>query len=365
MRSRYEPLALGAPDAATFYRFLNQMLGELGQSHLEVAGPGVAAQPGLRPRGAPAAPAARRIPASCVRIIEGRPTVTLVRPQSSAERAGLRAGLHRHPHRRLAGADGGPGRSAPAPGRGALLRPGGGGAPAAGADRHPGHRQVPRRPGPARRGGARARGLPGEAGEAGAAAAALPGGAGLAGRRHRRAGLQPVPQRGGAARACRAPSTASGRARAGRWSRPARQPRRPGRGGHPDRRPPHRPAADAGDARSSASSTRCSRPPRRWGSSPSPGPLVIVTDEGTASTAEILAAGLKEAGRAVVVGRHARWGRCCPRRSRRCPAGPSSSTWWRTFAHPKGVLLEGRGVQPDRRVHGDPGRPAGGPGSGA
>src|SRR4051812_14011967 len=39
MRDKYEPLAIGAPDEPTFYRFVNQMLGELGQSHLEVTGP--------------------------------------------------------------------------------------------------------------------------------------------------------------------------------------------------------------------------------------------------------------------------------------------------------------------------------------
>jgi hypothetical protein len=55
MREKYEPLALAAPDAATFYRFLNQMLGELGQSHLEVAGPGSPPSPAFDPETPPSA----------------------------------------------------------------------------------------------------------------------------------------------------------------------------------------------------------------------------------------------------------------------------------------------------------------------
>ena len=40
LRRKYEPLALAAPDEPTFYRLLNEMLGLLGQSHLQVHGPG-------------------------------------------------------------------------------------------------------------------------------------------------------------------------------------------------------------------------------------------------------------------------------------------------------------------------------------
>src|SRR4029077_111673 len=40
VRARYEPLALGAPSDAAFYRVLNQMIGELGQSHMLITGPG-------------------------------------------------------------------------------------------------------------------------------------------------------------------------------------------------------------------------------------------------------------------------------------------------------------------------------------
>ncbi len=40
VRAKYEPLALGAPSEAAFYRVLNQMIGELGQSHMMITGPG-------------------------------------------------------------------------------------------------------------------------------------------------------------------------------------------------------------------------------------------------------------------------------------------------------------------------------------
>ena len=39
MRAKYEPLALGAPSEAAFYRVLNQMIGELGQSHMLIPAP--------------------------------------------------------------------------------------------------------------------------------------------------------------------------------------------------------------------------------------------------------------------------------------------------------------------------------------
>ena len=40
VRAKYEPLALAAPSDAAFYRVANQMIGELGQSHMMIAGPG-------------------------------------------------------------------------------------------------------------------------------------------------------------------------------------------------------------------------------------------------------------------------------------------------------------------------------------
>jgi carboxyl-terminal processing protease len=101
LRAKYQPLALGAPDEPTFYRLLNEMLGALGQSHLEVHGPGDEVEPPAdEPE--PAKPGAAEVteigmgtgdPGVVVRSIEGRPTVTWVRPQSSAARTGLRPGF--------------------------------------------------------------------------------------------------------------------------------------------------------------------------------------------------------------------------------------------------------------------------------
>ncbi len=102
VRARYEPLALAAPSEAAFYRTLNQMIGELGQSHMMITGPGSEEEddleeltaPGEAATSGPAAPSSGRIgdPGLTVRVIEGRPTITAVRPRSAAERAGLEPG---------------------------------------------------------------------------------------------------------------------------------------------------------------------------------------------------------------------------------------------------------------------------------
>ena len=131
VRRRYEPLALGAPDAAAFYRTLNDMVGELGQSHMAVTGPGAdedsavpdggttdvpiatgeqptaaasvgngAEGPGATATGAGSVPTGASVvvaglgdPGLTVRTIEGRPTVTAVRPGSSAARHGVAPGF--------------------------------------------------------------------------------------------------------------------------------------------------------------------------------------------------------------------------------------------------------------------------------
>lgn len=96
MRAKYRPLALGAPDEPTFYRLLNEMLGTLGQSHLEVHGPGEEPEEAVAERagGPDVVDVGTGIgdPGLTVRSIEGRATVTQVRAGSSAERAGLRPG---------------------------------------------------------------------------------------------------------------------------------------------------------------------------------------------------------------------------------------------------------------------------------
>lgn len=127
VRARYEPRALSAPTEAAFYRILNDMLGELGQSHMLVVGPGsedalpegeaAGAMPsetttaardlagGQGGRGANAGtPAASPSsahdgpsdlvgdPGLTVRSVENKPVITAVRAGSSAARAGLRPG---------------------------------------------------------------------------------------------------------------------------------------------------------------------------------------------------------------------------------------------------------------------------------
>jgi carboxyl-terminal processing protease len=85
------------------------------------------------------------------------------------------------------------------------------------------------------------------------------------------------------------------------------------------------------------------------GRSPYLGPLVILTDEGTASASEILAGGLQEAGRARVIG-DTTLGAVLPSVIEALPHGAVMQVVVADFKTPKGILVEGRGVQPDRRV---------------
>lgn len=99
VRRRYEPRALGAPDDAAFYRALNDMIGELGQSHMMITGPGAsddddddAPDPADPAEGGAATSNDVGDPGLTVRVIEGRPTVTDVRPGSSAAIHGIARG---------------------------------------------------------------------------------------------------------------------------------------------------------------------------------------------------------------------------------------------------------------------------------
>ena len=85
------------------------------------------------------------------------------------------------------------------------------------------------------------------------------------------------------------------------------------------------------------------------GEKPFLGPLAILTDEGTASTSEMLTAGLQEAKRAVVVG-DTTLGAVLPSVIQELPGGAIMQYVVADFKTPKGILLEGRGVQPDKRV---------------
>jgi carboxyl-terminal processing protease len=101
LREKYQPLAMAAPDEPTFYRLLNEMLAALGQSHLEVHGPGDEADVDVEePEPARPSGSAEVIdvgtgigdPGLVIRLIEGKPTVSKVRPDSSAARAKLQPG---------------------------------------------------------------------------------------------------------------------------------------------------------------------------------------------------------------------------------------------------------------------------------
>jgi carboxyl-terminal processing protease len=358
VRAKYEPLALGAPGDAAYYRLLNQMIGELGQSHMLITGPGAEDEADVEELQAPgeasATPAeavntgALGDPGLTVRVIEGRPTVTRVREGSSADRAGLR-----------------PGAVVTEIGGRPLAAPGGSVRPLRPVE----ERFALRR--------AAARRLLGPAGS--------------------RVSVTTLDER----------------------DRPAKtilireEPRtKPVVLGHLPPLYPEVRAYEIGDvgviafniflvqpvledvkkavARFSAHHVRAivldlrgnpggqgamaipvgalfvtepvtlgtlkfrtfgqtltSRP--EMGAVPFTGPLAILTDEGTASAAEMLAAGLQEAKRAVVVG-DASLGAVLPSVIEALPGGAVMQYVVADFKTPKGVLLEGRGVQPDKRV---------------
>ena len=79
-------------------------------------------------------------------------------------------------------------------------------------------------------------------------------------------------------------------------------------------------------------------------------PVVVLVDEGSASTSELLAAGLQECGRAAVVGGGTSLGAMLPSVIERLPNGAIFQYAVADFKTPKGVFLEGRGVVPDVQV---------------
>lgn len=79
------------------------------------------------------------------------------------------------------------------------------------------------------------------------------------------------------------------------------------------------------------------------------GPLVVLTDEVSASCSEILAGGLQELGRAIVIGRPTP-GMVLPSAVEKLPGGVRLQYAFANFKTPKGVLLEGKGVTPNQTV---------------
>jgi len=364
MLKKYEPRALAAPDDATFYRTLNDMLGELGQSHMMITGPGASdgepdeEQPG--PQRAPndtAGPEDVGDPGMLVRVIDGRPTVTAVRPGSSAEKHGIKPGF-------VVTAIGGRPLTAVAPSRrslrpveerfavrrAALHRlegPAGSKVTLAYLDRadRPGQVILDRDPpaGPLRQVGY----LPPLHPELHAYEV---NGVGVLAfnfflldpllgeiknamdrfEAHKVKGLI-LDLRGnpGGMAAMAIPVAAE-------------LVTTPTSLGSMLMRDNTRT-----DTVATFSQTFAVQPaPGRQSYA---GPLVILTDEGTASASEILAAGLQEAGRARVVG-DASLGAVLPSVVESLPHGAVMQVVVADFKTPKGVLLEGRGVQPDQRV---------------
>ncbi len=82
---------------------------------------------------------------------------------------------------------------------------------------------------------------------------------------------------------------------------------------------------------------------------PYAGPLVILLDEGSGSAAEQFAAGMQESGRAVVVGKRSA-GDDLDASFKKLPTGAYLLYAYGEPRTPKGVVIEGRGVEPDIEV---------------
>lgn len=76
------------------------------------------------------------------------------------------------------------------------------------------------------------------------------------------------------------------------------------------------------------------------------GPLVILVDEMSISTSEIMAGSLQEMKRATIIGRQTP-GMVLPSQVESLPGGARLQYVFADFRTPKGVLLEGRGVKPN------------------
>jgi carboxyl-terminal processing protease len=354
VRAKYEPLAMAAPDEPSFYRLLNEMLGTLGQSHLEVHGPGEEVEEPLEQ--APAAPAGQVVevgsgtgdPGLVVRSIEGKPTVTRVRPGSSAERAGLRPGfLVTHIGGRDVAVLRSSGRSLrPVEERFRLRRhcahllsgPTGTQVSVRFLDAHDRAREAMLTRDPPARRAVQALLMPPVVPEVRVARA---GGVGIIAFNFFL--LDPI--LGEVQRAI------DGFRRAGVKALVLDLRGNPGGFGGMAIPVAARLVAqptDLGTIQFRDFANRLVAAPSLDGK-PFLGPVVILTDEGSASTSEILAAGLQEAGRAKVVG-EGTVGAALGSTIERLPDGAVIQIPVAGFLTPKGVAIEGRGVQPDRRV---------------
>jgi carboxyl-terminal processing protease len=79
------------------------------------------------------------------------------------------------------------------------------------------------------------------------------------------------------------------------------------------------------------------------------GRVVVLTDGGSASTSEVFAAGLQEQGRARVIG-ETTMGAVLLSVFDKIPTGAIFQYAISDYKSPKNILIEGRGVKPDREV---------------
>ncbi len=82
---------------------------------------------------------------------------------------------------------------------------------------------------------------------------------------------------------------------------------------------------------------------------PYTGPVAVLIDQGSASTSEVFSSGLQELGRAVIVGERS-MGAALPSYFQKLPTGALFQYAIADFKTPGGVLIEGRGVIPDIAV---------------
>jgi carboxyl-terminal processing protease len=87
-------------------------------------------------------------------------------------------------------------------------------------------------------------------------------------------------------------------------------------------------------------------------SNPFTGKVALLIDGSSGSTSEIFAAGLQESGRAIIVGEKS-MGAALPSIFSKLPTGALFQYAFADFRTPKGVLVEGRGVIPDVEVKPD------------
>lgn len=79
------------------------------------------------------------------------------------------------------------------------------------------------------------------------------------------------------------------------------------------------------------------------------GPVAILIDGLSASTSEVFSSGMQEMGRAIIVGETS-VGACLPSVFQKLPTGALFQFAIADFKTPKGILIEGRGVIPDAEV---------------